>query len=248
MRYHVVFFVCILGLLGCSKPSVQRQDLVRAKESAPPEYAGLLAKYTRPKGIRYGAWHQNSGDLASLDKVTDYYAYTLPPKEQKAALAWHVNAYNAWILRNILKKYPTRSPLDGDPLFFHGNRIVISEKQMSFNDLEQKVIRQVYKEPRVHFVLNCASKSCPPLNAKPITAATLDADLDRLTNEFVTQNPYGVVIERESVLISKIFEWYAGDFGGKGRQIEFINRYRKYPVPIRAKIEFMDYNWNLNEI
>ena len=78
------------------------------------------------------------------------------PKDRDTALAWHINAYNSWILHNILAKYPTKGPLAGEPLFFHGNRIVISGGKTSFNDLEQKVIRPTFKEPRVHFALNCA--------------------------------------------------------------------------------------------
>jgi hypothetical protein len=61
-----------------------------------------------------------------------------------------------------LARYPTKGPLDGDALFFHGNRIVISGQKTSLNDLKQKVIRPTFQEPRTHFAINCASESCPP--------------------------------------------------------------------------------------
>jgi hypothetical protein len=146
----------------------------------------------------------------------------------------------------IRKKYPTKGPLDGETLFFHGNRIVISGRKTSFDNLEKKVIRPTFKEPRIHFAVNCASESCPPLDIKPFTAATLDVDLDRLTRRFINENPQGVVPSGNKVKLSKIFEWYADDFGGKDQLISYINRYRNAPIPADSKIEFLDYSWKLN--
>ena len=221
-------------------------DLPRATESAPPAYAELLSRYAAPDGVRYSAWHGNREDMEKLRAVVDFYATTLPPADRDTSLAWHLNAYNAWILHNILKKYPTKGLLDGETLFFHGNRIIISGKKTSFDHLEQKVIRPTFQEPRIHFALNCASKSCAPLDTKPFTAATLDADLERLTRAFINKNPQGVVPERKQVKLSKIFEWYAEDFGGKDQLIPYINHYRDQPVPADSKMEFLDYSWKLN--
>ena len=237
----------LLALAACSHQSV-RADLPRATESAPPAYAELLARYATPEGVQYTAWHANAADMEKLRAVVDFYAGTLPPEDRDTSLAWHLNAYNAWILHNILKKYPTKGPLHGETLFFHGNRIIISGKQTSFDHLEQKVIRPTFKEPRIHFALNCASESCPPLDTKPFTAGTIDADLERLTREFINKNPQGVVAGRGGVKLSKIFEWYADDFGGKDQLIAFINRYRDQPVPADSKVEFLDYSWKLNAI
>ncbi len=223
-------------------------DLPRAAESAPPAYVELLASYATPEGVRYSAWHANAEDMDKLQMVVDFYANTRPPKDHDTSLAWHLNAYNAWILHNILKKYPTKGPLDGETLFFHGNRITISGKQTSFDHLEQKVIRPTFKEPRIHFALNCASESCPPLNTKPFTAAKLDTDLERLTLEFINKNPQGVVSERSGIKLSKIFEWYADDFGGKNELVAYINRYREHPLPANVKVEFLDYSWKLNSV
>jgi hypothetical protein len=219
-----------------------------ASSAYPPVYAELLQKYGTPAGVRYAAWHANPADLKNLSEVADFYATTTPPDKSKSdALAWYLNAYNAWILHNILAKYPTKGPLDGETLFFHGNRIVISGKKTSFNDLEQKVIRPTFKEPRVHFALNCASASCPPLSAKPFDAASLDAELDRLARAFINGKAVQIADGGKTLRLSKIFDWYADDFGGKGSQIVFINHYRKPPIPPDSKADFIDYNWSLNE-
>lgn len=239
--------IALLALAACSHSSVQA-DLPRATEAAPPAYAELLERYAKPEGVRYAAWHGNQADMEKLRTVVDFYANTLPPADRDTSLAWHLNAYNAWILHNILKKYPTKGPLDGETLFFHGNRIIIAGKKTSFDHLEQKVIRPTFKEPRIHFAVNCASESCPPLDTKPFTPGTLDDDLDRLTRAFINKNPQGVVVERGDVKLSKIFEWYAEDFSGKDQLIPYINRYRDQPVPAEAKVAFLDYSWKLNAV
>lgn len=244
---HYFSAFALLALVACSHQSVQA-NLPRATESAPPAYKELLSRYVTPRGVRYDAWHKNSGDMEKLRTVVDFYANTLPPSDSDSSLAWHLNAYNAWILHNILKKYPTKGPLDGETLFFHGKRIIISGKKTSFDHLEQKIIRPTFKEPRIHFAVNCASESCPPLHTTPFTAANLDADLEFLTRQFINKNPQGVVPDGDRVKLSKIFEWYAEDFGGKKQLLPYINRYREQPVPAEARVEFLDYSWKLNAV
>lgn len=245
---HLALIPAAVGLLtlAACAPHSARADLPRATEAAPPVYAELLTRYVTPQGVRYAAWHDNPADMQKLRSVVDFYANTLPPADRDTSLAWHLNAYNAWILHNILKKYPTQGPLDGETFFFHGNRITISGQKTSFDHLEQKIIRPSFKEPRIHFALNCASASCPPLQPRPFTPATLDADLDHLTRTFINTNPQGVAPDRGTVKLSKIFDWYADDFGGKERILDFINHYRENPIPDQTTIQFFDYSWKLN--
>jgi len=242
--------VLIAGFLmaGCSGRSITpvAASLTSATSAAPAVYAELLDRYVTAEGVKYGAWHGNEADLKRLADVVDFYAGTRPPEEESAALAWHLNAYNAWILHNILAKYPTEGPLSGDPLFFHGKRIVISGFKTSFDHLEQKIIRPEFKEPRIHFALNCASESCPPLLDRPYLAATLEADLDRQTRLFINENPQGVRVEGAVVKLSKIFDWYAEDFGGKEGLIPYINQYRDSRVSPDRRVEFLPYSWALN--
>jgi len=239
-------FSQLAGLLLLSACS-QAADVPVADSAAPKEYAALLKTYVTPGGVRYAAWKQNAGDIAALQRVADFYAGTKAPKDRDSALAWHINAYNSWILHNILAKYPTKGPLAGEPLFFHGNRIVISGGKTSFNDLEQKVIRPTFKEPRVHFALNCASASCPPLAARPFEAATLNEQLDQLARAFANGNPQAIQVSGKGVALSKIFDWYKNDFAAAGGAVAFINRFRKEPLPADARVKFMDYDWSLNE-
>ncbi|MEX1118077.1 MAG: DUF547 domain-containing protein [Terrimicrobiaceae bacterium] len=239
-------FAFLVFAAGASWQPLHGAELPEATGAAPPAYGDLLQKYATPNGIRYAAWHANPDDLQLLKTVTDFYATTSPPEDREAALAWHLNAYNAGILAEILKKYPTKGPLDGEPHFFEKDRIVVSGKLMSFNHLEQKLIRPAFNEPRIHFALNCASESCPPLFPKPFTVDSLEADLERLTRAFIDDNPQGVDSSGRRPKISKLFDWYAGDFGGKKNLLVYVNRYRRTPIPVAEPFDFLEYSWKLN--
>lgn len=238
--------IVIFAFSACSSSTTPQAS--PAVGSFPPVYAELLQKYATPTGVRYAAWHKNAGDLKKLKGVTDFYATTTPPVSSKEAnLAWHLNAYNAWILQNVFAKYPTKGPLDESPQFFDQADIVISGSKTSFNHFEQKVIRPTFQDPRVHFALNCASTSCPPLHVTPFAAETLDADLDRLASAFINSDAVQVTYGNQTVRVSKIFDWYAADFGGKENVLAYVNQYRTSKLPDSSELAFLDYDWSLNE-
>jgi hypothetical protein len=132
--------------------------------------------------------------------------------------------------------------------FFTGDRIRVAGEKMSLNRLEKEKIIKGFKEPRIHFAVNCASVSCPPLYSEPFTAEQLETQLDLLTRRFLNNNPQAVRLDQERYLLSSIFDWYEGDFKASGGVLAFINRYRSQPIPEKSKIGFMDYDWKLNEV
>jgi len=221
--------------------------LLPSLASYPPEYAEILQKYVNSSGVDYAGLHENSQDKQKLQTAVDYYAKGDIPQDTQEALSWHLNAYNAWILKKIMDKYPTKGPLSGgDVLFFHKKSIVIAGKKTSFDKLEQKVIRPVYQESRIHFALNCASKSCPPLRNEPFSAKKLNAQLNEQAEQFINGNSQGVVVSNAGIKLSKIFEWYAEDFGGKGNLVTWINHYRTPKVSSDQTPQFLKYDWGLN--
>lgn len=252
MKTHLLFTcLALLSIViqSCgtsTTKSANNLPLPVASASAPADYAYLLKKYVTPDGVRYESWVKKSEDIAKLNKVTDYYAQNTAPADEQAALAWHLNAYNAWILQKIMEDWPNEGPLDVSLLFFHKKSIVVSGQRISFVHLENKIIREQFKEPRLHFALNCASASCPPLYAQPFTAQTLDTTLQSLTLHFINQNPYALETKGDEVYLSKIFDWYQEDFGGDDQLINYINKYRTQKIPTNKKIKFQPYNWKLN--
>lgn len=205
------------------------------------EYATLLRKYAEPDGVRYSAWKKNAEDMAAIQRVVDGIA-----RDERKDLPFYLNAYNAWILHEALAKYPTKSVKDTLFTFFLTDRIRVGGQKMSFNKLEKEVIRGKFKEPRIHFALNCASRSCPPLLPEPFASRKLDAQLEGLAKTFANSES-GVQMRKNGVALSKIFDWYQEDFGGTPAVISFLNKRRSHPIRADAKITYQDYNWNLNE-
>lgn len=221
-----------------------------AQEPWENDYAALLRTYATPAGVRYQAWHANAQDRQKLAAITGQIAAKGPSSpSREAALAYHLNAYNAWMLHLVLQSYPIESVRDIAPLFgvFTGKRIQVAGTRMSLNHLEKQLILPTFREPRVHFALNCASASCPPLLNEPFTAARLDAQLDRVTRAFLASpGPHAYQIKDRRLLASKIFDWYRTDFAPPG-VIPFINRYRPQPLPANLSLGFLEYNWALNQ-
>lgn len=233
MKILLLFIVLIVPLFG----------------SFPPEYKTLLSKYVKGDLVDYQAWSENEADLNTLKKVTEYFSENTIPKERQAALAWYLNAYNAWILDRILSKYPTKGPISGgDLLFFHKKKIRVAGKKMSFDTLEQKIIRPEFKESRIHFALNCASISCPPLRNEPYEGSKLLRQLNEQTDQFINHNPNGVQVSGKTMKLSKIFDWYAVDFGGKDELTKWVNYYRNPKLQSVEVVKFMDYDWSLNAV
>ena len=187
--------------------------------------------------------------MQALQSVVDAIANKkISGSNQKEALAAYINAYNAWILHEALGKYPTKSVKDVLFTFFTGKRIKVAGEEMSFNHLEKDVIRSKFSDSRVHFALNCASRSCPPLNRTAFSGDKLDGQFEALAKGYVNSE-HGVKFNAatKSAELSKIFDWYKDDFKADGGAIAFINKRRSTPLPADAKISYQDYDWGLNE-
>ena len=214
------------------------------------EYTRLLSKYVTPQGVKYAAWHDDAADRAALTKVVGAIAHEKPEGSRDEKLAFYLNAYNANILEGVLENYPVKSVRDIALLFgfFTQNRITVAGEKMSFNYLEKDIIHG-FNEPRVHFALNCASASCPPLRPKAYTGKDLTAELDQQTTTFLNGNPYGVKAtdDGKKADVSKIFDWDAGDFQSAGGVVGFINKYRKPALAPDVKVSYMSYDWSLND-
>ncbi|HEY2614346.1 MAG TPA: DUF547 domain-containing protein [Chthoniobacterales bacterium] len=212
-------------------------------------YNRLLGKYVTSSGVKYAEWKSNPDDIQALQGDVDGIAKeNASALEKKQQLAFYLNAYNAWILHEALGKYPTRSVKDPLFTFFTSKRIKVAGEQTSFNALEKETIRSKFGEPRVHFALNCASRSCPPLNREIFRAEKLDEQFEKLAKGYVNSEK-GVLYspQNKTAQLSKIFDWYKDDFKNEGGALGFINKRRSTPIPNDAKISYQDYDWSLNE-
>ncbi len=198
--------------------------------------------------------------LESISKST----FNHWPKQ--AQLAFLINAYNAWTVELILTEYPELESIKelGSWLKSPWDRrfIPLLGSIHSLDEIEHGMIRAdgVYQEPRIHFAVNCASIGCPALAGTAFTADKLDAQLDQVTRNFLSDRSRNY-LAGETLNISKIFKWYRNDFergwGGYQKLVQFLVAYRsslglsddaiQQLKSGDIEIEFLDYNWQLND-
>jgi Protein of unknown function, DUF547 len=125
----------------------------------------------------------------------------------------------------------------------------VEGQELTLNDIENRIIRAHFDEPRIHFALNCASRSCPPLRAEAYTGAALDTQLGNQTKAFLG-DPEQNRVEGDHYRLSKLFDWYKGDFEKAAGSVQaFVRPYLEHGKDLgeRAKVKHFDYDWSLNE-
>lgn len=163
----------------------------------------------------------------------------------KTYQAFYINAYNLAVIKGIVNKFPTKSPLDIKG-FFDKTNYSLGGKETTLNDLENKLLRKNFpSEARFHFVLVCAGLGCPPIISEAYKPNTLESQLQRQA-KIALNNPNFIKVKGNKVQLSQIFEWYKGDFTQNGSEIEYINKFRKEKIPSKAKVSYYKYNWSLN--
>ena len=239
------------------------------------QYAAVLRDYTRPPRVDYAALVKGRG---ALDAAVD--AFSRPDAADERAwtrderLAFWINAYNAFTLRAIVDHYPIHAPwvtlqprnsirqIDGvwTKLTWRA-----AGRTLTLDDIEHRILRPEFKEPRVHFAINCASVGCPPLAAEPYRAETLDAQLDAAARRYLA-SAQGLRVQGDTLLVSKILEWYGEDFVAKyapdaanaPNRIDRAVRgvIERFGPPAAAelarkpspRVRFLVYDWSLNDI
>lgn len=207
----------------------------------------LLHKYVGASGqVNYrGIMNDRSRFDAYLKSLSAHAPAATWSESEK--LAYWINAYNAFTVKTILDHYPVKSILDIDGgKVWNTMFISIGGKMYSLDQIEQDIIRKQFNEPRIHFALNCASASCPKMLNEAYTAEKLNAQLTQAAKGFIN-DPSRNKISATSIQISKVFDWYQGDFTKKGTLIDFLNQYSSVKISAQAPIKYLEYDWSLNE-
>jgi len=215
-------------------------------------YAQLLRQHVRDGVVDYGGLKRQE---ALLDRYLDQLAGIDPDGlADKERFAFYTNAYNAWTLKLILDHYPgIQSIKDAGRLWqspWKKKIARIGDGLLSLDEIEHDILRARYRDPRVHFAVNCASKGCPPLYGKPFTGDDLDRQLDQVTRAFIN-DPARYRLEGNTLYVSRIFKWFAEDFNDD--PVEFFKIYAQEPlrsrldaIPGNVRVAYLDYDWSLN--
>ncbi len=171
--------------------------------------------------------------------------------------AYWINLYNALTVDVVLEHYPVESITDIDispGLFSNGpwgrELVTVEGVGLSLDDIEHRILRPIWRDPRIHYAVNCAALGCPDLQPVAFTAANTEELLERGARAYVN-HPRGARIEDGELVVSSIYEWFQADFGDSEAGV--LAHLRAYAAPtLRERLagrngyDDHEYDWTLN--
>ena len=173
-------------------------------------------------------------------------------------LAFWINLYNAVTVDVVLDHYPVESIRDirlTKGLFSKGpwnkKLLVVEENELSLNDIEHRILRPIWQDPRIHYAVNCASVGCPNLMTDPFTPDNSDQLLQEGARDYVNHQR-GARINNGRLHVSSIYVWFESDFGGsEAGVIDHLKRHAAPALSVQldgiGKISDDSYDWSLND-
>ncbi len=238
-------------------------------------FAGVLRAHVHGARVDYAAL---KADRGPLDIVVA--AFGVPAREEERnwpraqRMAFWINAYNAFTLQAVVNHYPIQSgwftlgPRNGirqiDGVWSKLTWLAAG-RAVTLDEIEHRILRPEFGDARIHFALNCASVSCPPLADQPYRPTMLDAQLDAAGKRYLG-SAEGLRVSGETFSVSSIFKWYGEDFIAQfaslipgtrpARERAVLGAIVTWgPAPAsaaalagRSRIRYLDYDWSLNEV
>ena len=246
----------LTALAGCavnvSAPKTASAAEPASAGAAEKAWARVLSKYVDEKGrIDFVGLSRDRADLdayvAWIGRVSPVNTpAAFPSKESK--LAYYINAYNALAMYNVIESGMPKDLNAAKVKFFYRNKLELGGQKMSLYDLENKIVRPM-GDPRIHFALNCMVRGCPRLPREPFRADQLDAELEATAQYFLNEERnVKVDADKQTVRFSQILQFYTEDFAKKAPSlIAYVNKYREAKIPDSYRVEFIPYDWTLNQ-
>jgi hypothetical protein len=283
LYYAIAFLVAVVALLLLAN----RPQYVVIDAAVPDAFlnAGfphdsfeiLLQKWVSADGnIDYEGWHESAESVAALDAYLAAVSWISPKStpqrfnSQNDELAYWLYAYNAYVIKSVLDHWPVGSVTDVKaPIeavtglgFFYRQRFKFGGEFMSLLHVENRIIRKEYRDARIHFVLSCASGSCPIVRPELPTGEALEDFLASAAAEFAS-DPGNIRVDHKAreVILSRIFKWYRSDFENAQRRagqsasqglIGYAQSIASEPLASDLaaagdyEVTFNEYDWALN--
>ncbi len=214
----------------------------------------LLADVVEIRGhqsrVNYELLIERRGELdAYLEQLSSITRKEFDEFSESQQLAFLINTYNGFQLKQVIDNYPIKSIKDVGSFFsspWSKEFFSLFDEPASLDHVEHSLIRKLFKEPRIHFAVNCASISCPPLANEAYQAGKLEAQLESAAFNFL-QDKQANYLDGETAYVSKIFSWYEEDF--TEGVVAFVARYwSSLPVDLNeVDVKYTAYNWSLNK-
>lgn len=204
--------------------------------------------------VRYAS--VSASDHAALERyIAALEAVPISQYNRDEQIAYWINLYNAATVDVILDEWPVASIRDiggtrlspgpwNDPV------VRVEGEALTLNDVEHRIIRPIWQDPRIHYVVNCASIGCPNLYPEPLTATTWEAIFEESARDYLT-HPRGLSFSGSTLNLSSIFDWYVADFGGNlAGVLAHAAPYVDAPTAARLRDHTgrtrYDYDWSIN--
>lgn len=251
MRLHAFLAVCFAWAALFMSTAAAQPD--------PAPYDRLLQRYVTAGSdgvnrVNYRAWAASAADRAALDAYIAAHEAARPSQlSRNEQFAFWANLYNAVTLDVVLDAYPVSSIRQIRPsLLAIGpwtmDRVTVEGRRLSLDDIEHGIMRPTFRDPRVHYAVNCASIGCPNLQREAFRGASLDVQLDAAARAFIASDR-GVRITAQGLRLSRIYQWFAEDFGTEAQLRDHLARYATgaRAADIRnQRIVGYAYDWDLN--
>lgn len=228
-------FICMLSFVA-----IQAQTSI---------FDSLLQKNVDKTGrVDYQSLKNNE---TLLDNYLAYIQNNEPTKEWSSnkKKAFWINTYNAYTIKIILNNYPLKSirdiKIDGKTAW-KIPFVKVGQKRYTLDQIEHKILRKKFNDPRIHVGINCASVSCPRLWDFAFTEDNIASSLDNLMKEFINDTTRNK-ISKKNVALSEIFNWFSKDFIKNGTIINYLNTYAAIKISEKASIKYLTYDWSLNK-
>lgn len=200
-----------------------------------------------------------AGEATALAGIVDRLAAVeISRYDRVQQLAYWINLYNAVTLQVVARHYPVASIRDIDisPGWFadgpwDAELVSVEGVTLTLNDIEHRILRPIWRDPRIHYAVNCASLGCPNLAREAYRGGVIDAQLNAAAQAYVNDSR-GVTVDRGKVVVSKIYDWFLEDFGGSTEGLlAHLHRYARPALANRlaefGKIDGTAYDWALND-
>jgi len=188
-----------------------------------------------------------------LKKLSEVSKEEFKSFSKNAQLAFWINTYNAFTVKLILNHFPVKSIKDTGSFFsspWKKKFFKIFGEKISLDGIEHGIIRKEFKEPRIHFAVNCASIGCPSLLQEAFVKDQLERQFDRAAKNFVLNKNKNYYDKKSKTLyLSKIFQWYGADFDEKHQSAQaYVQGVLKLDKSVVNNVRYLDYDWSLNHI
>ncbi len=250
MKFLVLILVLIMS------HSIVATISASQKDDPDSIFDGILSRHVSKDGlVNYKGLKEDDELIRYIEYLSNTDPHKLP--SDKHRLAFWINSYNAFVLNGVLEEYPIKSVLDVGWIphsFFKRKKFDTRQGKITLQVLENEKLREAFREPRIHFVINCASMSCPKLLIESYRAEKLEKQLESQAKSFLNDKSRNYLDKKNNILyLSRIFKWYEGDFIKKGEKIEsYVARYlnpddAEFVRNNEVTIKYLDYDWGLNE-